>query len=362
MTQARQLDRDARAKKPAPPSKLTGIEHFAMPTKDIAQLEQFVREVLGGVPYYYAGYDDVDRNMGRKPHIFIRVGEILFQCTEEGGPMHPRKDDMSVSPHWAFGIEPERFDEFMKVLQNNDLPYEGPISQPQYGAKSVYFMSPEGHKLEVCAADTRRGTSSSPRIPERQINWKKLNNNWAPKSPMVQLQNISCVFGARESRKDNKYGFTCMHHFTLPAKNIALMDRFMIDLLDAERWSGDTSHAATGPLRIGQSGFECTQDPDSPLYPVPGDNNISPHWSLGASAAALDHYQMTLQNAGLPVAGPYRHRALDLVSIYFKSPEGHKFEIGTWESYPPEKAALMGAPGVGFIPWPKMDHHWRPQS
>jgi hypothetical protein len=45
--------------------------------------------------------------MGRKPHIFIRIGEILFQCTEEGGPMHPSKDDMSVSPHWAFSIEPK---------------------------------------------------------------------------------------------------------------------------------------------------------------------------------------------------------------------------------------------------------------
>ena len=95
-------------------SKLTGIEHFAMPTRNIAQLERFVREVLGGEPYCYAGYDDVDRKMGRKPHIFIRVGEILFQCTQEGGPMHPSKDDMSVSPHWAFSIEPENFDGFMK--------------------------------------------------------------------------------------------------------------------------------------------------------------------------------------------------------------------------------------------------------
>lgn len=364
MAQAEQLDRQAGPKTAAPSGKLTGIEHFAMPTKNIAQLERFVREVLGGVPYYYAGYDDIDRQMGRKPHIFIRVGEILFQCTEEGGPMHPSKDDMSVSPHWAFGVEPDRFDGFMKVLRDNDLPYEGPISQPQYGIKSIYFMSPEGHKLEICAADTQgsSGKNSSPSVLENQINWKKLNNNWTPKGPMPQLQNINSVFGARESRKDNKYGLTWMHHFTLPVKNIALMDRFMIDLLDAERWSGETSRSATGPLRIGQSGFECTQDTGSPLYPVPGDNNISPHWSFGASAATLDRYKETLQDAGLPVAGPYRHRAVDLVSIYFKSPEGHKFEIGTWESYPPEKAGIMGAPGVGFIPWPKMDHHWKPKS
>jgi catechol 2,3-dioxygenase-like lactoylglutathione lyase family enzyme len=362
MAQAGELDRQARSKKGAPLGRLTGIEHFAMPTKNIAQLERFVREVLGGEPYCYAGYDDIDRKMGRKPHIFIRIGEILFQCTEEGGPMHPSKDDMSVSPHWAFSIEPERLDGFMKMLRDADLPYEGPISQPQYGVKSIYLMSPEGHKLEVCAADTQASNSSLPRISEHQIDWKRLSHNWTPKGPMPQLRNINPVFGARESRKDNKYGLKWMHHFTLPVRDIALMDRFMIDLLDAERWNGDKSRSATGPLRIGQSGFECTQDRGSPLYPVPGDNNISPHWSFGASAAALDHCRLTLHDAGLPVAGPYRHRALDLVSIYFKSPEGHKLEIGTWEPYPPEKADLMGAPGVGFIPWPKMDHHWKPQS
>jgi catechol 2,3-dioxygenase-like lactoylglutathione lyase family enzyme len=252
----------------------------------------------------------------------------------------------------------------MQVLRAHDLPCEGPISQPQYGVTSIYFMSPEGHKLEICAANSQAGSAKDPfpRVPEHQINWKKLNNDWSPKGPMLQLQNINPVFGARHSRKDNKHGLTWMHHFTLPARDVALMDRFMIDLLDAERWSGDASRSATGPLRIGQSGFECTQDPGSPLYPVPGDNNISPHWSFGASAAALDHYKTTLQHAGLPVAGPYRHRALDLVSIYFKSPEGHKFEIGSWEPYPPEKAVLMGAPGVGFIPWPTMDHHWKPRS
>jgi catechol 2,3-dioxygenase-like lactoylglutathione lyase family enzyme len=361
MAQAEQLDRQAGAVQAVRSSRLTGIEHFAMPTRNIARLERFVREVLGGEPYCYAGYDDVDRKMGRKPHIFIRIGEILFQCTEEGGPMHPSQDDMSVSPHWAFSIEPYRLDGFMQVLRENNLPFAGPISQPQFGARSIYFMSPEGHKLEICAADARReGAKSASRVCEQQIDWRALKHDWAPKSETAELQNINPVRGGRRSRSDNKHGLKWMHHFTLPARDVALVNRFLIDLLDAERWSADPSPAATGPLRIGQSGFECTADAASPLYPVPGDNNISPHWSFGASAAALDHYKTTLEAAGLPVAGPYRHRSLDLVSIYFKSPEGHKFEIGTWEPYPPEKALLMGAPGVGFIPWPTMDHQWRP--
>jgi len=361
MSQAGQLDRDIDVQSLSAATGLAGIEHFAMPTKNITQLERFVREVLGGVPYCYAGYDDVDRSMGRKPHIFIRVGASLFQCTEEGGPMHPRKDDPSVSPHWAFGIAPERFDSFTALLDDNRIPYQGPVSQPQYAVKSLYFMSPEGHKLEVCAAQIPSGDEvSCPAIAEHQIDWNKLAHDWSSQRAQRKLQNVDCVFGAREQRTDNVHGLTGIHHFTLPAKDGSLMEQFMIDLLDAERWTGEAAHSATGPLRIGQSGFECTPDVGSPLYPVPGDNNISPHWSFGASTAALDHYKSSLRQAGLPVAGPYRHRALDLVSIYFKSPEGHKFEIGTWEPYPPEKAVLMGAPGVGFIPWPAMDHHWTP--
>src|SRR6516164_9034204 len=101
------------------------------------------------------------------------------------------------------------------------------------------FSVHTGTQLEVCAADTQVSESSSPHVPEHQINWKRLNNNWTPKGPMPQLRNINPVFGARESRKDNKYGLKWMHHFTLPVRDIALMDRFMIDLLDAERWSGD---------------------------------------------------------------------------------------------------------------------------
>jgi len=353
VTQTEQLSRDRGSGASSSPQKLQGIEHFAMPTKNMAVLERFVREVLGGIPYYYAGYDDVDRRMGRKPHIFMRVGEILFQCTEEGGPMHPNKDDPSVSPHWAFGIAPGRLQDFMKVLRDNNIPFAGPFAQPQYGVTSIYFKSPEAHKLEVCAPGI---SGDAPHMAENKIDWKKLNHDWKPKAAVGDLTNINPVPGGRDADKDNKFGLTLMHHFTLPVKDTALMERFLTDLLHAERWQG-----SSGPLRIGNSGFECTVEPGSPLYPVPRDNNVSPHWSFGASAATLDFYLSSLKQAGLPVAGPYRHRAIDLISIYFKSPEGHKFEIGTWEPYPKDKAGIMGAPGVGFIPWPDMDHNWRPR-
>ena len=329
---------------------LTGIEHFAMPTVSIAQLEPFVRQILGGIPYYYAGYDDLDRKMLRPPHIFMRIGEILFQCTEEAGPMTPRPDDPCLSPHWAFGIEPDWLGGFIEHLQAEHVPFMGPIHQQQHGGRSIYFMSPEGHKFEVCEL---RGSGNARQLAETDIDWRELAHNWRSDRPLEPIKNINPIIGARNSRTDNSFGLTAMHHFTLPVKNPELVEAFLMTFLDAER-------IGNKPLMIGRTAFECTVEPQSRLYPVPKDMNVAPHWSFGTSAVGLDRYKQKIMSAGIFVAGPYRHRSVDLVSIYFKSPEGHKFEIGTWDAYPEEKAGLMGAPGVGLIPWNKLDHDWRP--
>ena len=79
---------------------LGSIDHFALPTKNIELMERFIREVLGGKPYYYAGFDETDRKMGRAKHIFIRVGNVLMQCAEPvNGEMIIRKDDPNSPPH-----------------------------------------------------------------------------------------------------------------------------------------------------------------------------------------------------------------------------------------------------------------------
>ena len=334
---------------------LTKIEHFAMPTRNIAQLERFVREILGGVPYYYAGYDDVDRQMGRKPHIFIRVGDVLFQCTEEGGTMHPAPNDVCVAPHWAFAIEPEKFEGFIAHLRANGVPFAGPLAQPQFGGHSVYFKSPEGHKLEVFAFDESMAGADG-QEGEKAIDWPALNHKWQPKHAASALANINPEIGIRDDDASNLYGLAGMHHFTLPATNAAEIRCFFIEMLDAEPVGVD--HGGEGPIRFGSTSLQCFNGVDTPLYPERGNDNISPHWSFGTTTEGVDHYKARLEQNGIPVAGPYRHRGVDLVSIYFKTPEGHKLEIGTWDGYPEARSGMMGAPGVGFIPWLRMDHAW----
>lgn len=129
---------------------LSGVDHFALPTRDIALMERFIREVLGGDPYYYAGFDDTDRQMGRVPHIFIRVGDVLMQCTEvPEGAMTVRKDDENVAPHVAFKVSAKDLEANFERL-SKIIPVSGPYRHRGIDCTTFYFTSPEGHKLEIC--------------------------------------------------------------------------------------------------------------------------------------------------------------------------------------------------------------------
>lgn len=129
---------------------LSGVDHFALPTRDITLMERFIREVLGGAPYYYAGFDETDRSMGRVPHIFIRVGNVLFQCTEvPEGEMTVSKDDENIAPHVAFKVSAKDLEANFERLKKI-IPVSGPYRHRGIDCTTFYFMSPEGHKLEIC--------------------------------------------------------------------------------------------------------------------------------------------------------------------------------------------------------------------
>jgi catechol 2,3-dioxygenase-like lactoylglutathione lyase family enzyme len=157
-----------------------------------------------------------------------------------------------------------------------------------------------------------------------------------------------------------------MDHFALPSLNIPLMERFMCEVLggtpyyyagfdEVDRGMGRVEHIF---IRIGNVLMQCAAPIDGQMIFREDDPNVAPHFAFRVSAEDLDENTDRLRALGIPVAGPYRHRDLDVVSSYFKTPEGHKLEICTWEPYPDDKAALMGAPGVGHIDWRALTHNW----
>src|SRR3981189_1183055 len=130
---------------------LASIDHFALPTKNIVLMEHFIREVLGGKPYYYAGFDKTDQDMGRAKHIFIRVGNVRMQLPEQkNGEMIIRKDDPNTAPHYAFTVSAKDLEANCTRLRKLGIPVSGPFRHRGIDIVSAYFQSPEGHKLEIC--------------------------------------------------------------------------------------------------------------------------------------------------------------------------------------------------------------------
>ena len=164
---------------------LTGCDHYAMPTHNIRLLERFIREVLGGVPYYYAGFDATDKEMGRPPHIFVRVGNVLVQCTEEAGELNASPADQRIAPHWAFGTTPNGLDLNKERLQHAGIPVAGPFRHRNVECVSIYFRSPEGHKLEIVTwepyPEERAKMLGAPDVG--LIDWTTLVHDWPQTQP-----------------------------------------------------------------------------------------------------------------------------------------------------------------------------------
>lgn len=159
---------------------LGGIDHIAMCVTDLELMESFLREFMGGVPYYYAGFDETDRQLGRKRHLFVRIGHTLAQITEEKGPGTPQFDDNNIAPHWGFKTTVAGLDLNMERLKAAGIPFFGPASHRDIDVVSIYFMSPEGHKLEICTWDgyppEKAKMMGAPGVGF--INWKALKHNW----------------------------------------------------------------------------------------------------------------------------------------------------------------------------------------
>lgn len=161
---------------------LIGMDHFALPTLNIDLMAEFIQEVLGGVPYYVAGYDEVDQSMGRRKHIFMRVGNVLMQCAEpQDGKIKIGKEDLNGWPHWAFIVTAEDMENNVERLQSLGIPVFGPVQHRGVEAVSAYFASPEGHKLEIVTYDTYPdektiGVAGAPGVGH--TDWEKLFHNW----------------------------------------------------------------------------------------------------------------------------------------------------------------------------------------
>ena len=163
---------------------LEGLDHIALPTRNIGLLERFVREVLGGKPFYYAGFDEIDRRSGRKLFVVMRVGSSLFEFVEEPDAALNPKDDAHISPHTALRVTAAGLDRNTERLRKLGIPVDGPYLHRDSAAVSSYFQSPEGHKIELVTYEPYP-PGKARMIGENgvRVHWPSLAHDWPNKEP-----------------------------------------------------------------------------------------------------------------------------------------------------------------------------------
>src|SRR5262245_56495340 len=118
---------------------IQGVYEIAIRVRDVRKAEAFYRDALG----FEIGVRDVRRNW-----VFMRVGSGGMIVLQEYAGEWPRQ-------HFAFTVGESDIDAAAAALAQRGIAIEGPIVHDWIPAKSVYFLDPDGHDLELCAPLSR---------------------------------------------------------------------------------------------------------------------------------------------------------------------------------------------------------------
>lgn len=115
---------------------LQGVYEVAIRVKDLSRAEEFYCSVLG----LEIGLRDEKRRW-----LFLRVGG-------QNG-MLVLQEDRGTWPtqHFAFHADSGDLERAAASLREHGIEVEGPVLLAWMPARSIYFVDPDGHDLEVCA-------------------------------------------------------------------------------------------------------------------------------------------------------------------------------------------------------------------
>ena len=115
---------------------IRGVYEVAVRVRDLQTSEAFYTKVLG----LKEGIRDKKRNW-----LFLRVsGDAGMVVLQEDKGDWPKQ-------HFAFTAMEADLERAAKLLRENGVEVEGPVTHDWMPAKSIYFDDPDGNALELCA-------------------------------------------------------------------------------------------------------------------------------------------------------------------------------------------------------------------
>ena len=117
---------------------IRGVYEVAIPVKDLKRAEAFYCETLG----LEVGLRDASRNW-----VFLRAGG------RDG--MLVLQEDRTDWParHFALAVDDADLERAAATLRARGVEVQGPVPLAWIPARSIYFADPDGHDLELCAAE-----------------------------------------------------------------------------------------------------------------------------------------------------------------------------------------------------------------
>ena len=109
---------------------ITGINHITLAVKNIEDSFEFYNNVLGFKPL-----------CKWEGSAYFQVGDLWF-CIDRD----TKREQTGCSTHYAFSVAPENFQAMSdRIIKSGAILFKENSSP----GKSLYFIDPDGHKLEI---------------------------------------------------------------------------------------------------------------------------------------------------------------------------------------------------------------------
>lgn len=136
---------------------ITGLNHITLAVKNIEASFAFYRDVLGFTPlckwegsaYFLVGYPE-------QPN-------YLWFCLDRDASQQAT----TCSTHYAFSVSPEDFKAMSERIINSGTTLFKENVSP---GESLYFLDPDGHKLEIHVGDWKRRIAAKKAHPGNWTN------------------------------------------------------------------------------------------------------------------------------------------------------------------------------------------------
>lgn len=133
---------------------ITGLNHITLAVNDIEESFQFYVDVLGCKP--------IQKNPGSA---YILAGDLWIAL---GIDDHARTEPMPEYTHFAFTVPQEHFQTMAKrIIASGAKEWKTNNTE----GDSLYFLDPNGHKLEIHASDLNARIQSGKKEWGDHIQW-----------------------------------------------------------------------------------------------------------------------------------------------------------------------------------------------